>query len=608
MALALNSSHPLAAKVAALIAVDPSSNSLKDLKRAGVTFTPDAGVAFVTNPTYGAAVRTTGNSGGTHAGFSISPGLSQASNVAGFKSTLFLVMAKLAEIAEDLTTYKNCSLLGQNAYIYQAVPVITSSANGRKVALSTNTQDVYNAGRTSNISIYGDGLRHTIATTSANATGGNAVAGKLYVDGANTGIAFTGGEGGDATISAINQLANSSTGYDFMYLVIFNDVLTDAEIADLHASVGDYNVFGLVTGAGPVAAVPAGTVTVGTVTPASNTASVQFTYSGSDSTGYEYRLNGGAAVTVTGGASPISLTGLTAGTAYTVEVRATNATGAGAWSASKSFTTAAAAPAGTVTIGTVTVTSGGASVPFTYSGSDATGYDYRINGGTVVDGGTTSPISVSGLTASTNYTVEVRAKNAGGTGAWSASKSFTTSTSSDVTAPTLSGTVTSSSITSSSYTVSWPAGTDNVAVTGYEYRLNGGSWVSVGNVLTTNITGRTPSSTDTFEVRAYDAAGNRSSAMSKSVTLLASVTASLVITEPLTIAGLPAAGLTGISAVVVQSSDLTYVCKLSGLTTDSSGRIQGLTHASMVVGTKYDVYFKHLANKNRGHKVEVTAS
>lgn len=506
MALALNNGHALAPKVGALLAVDPSTNALVDLKRSGVTFALDAGVTVVTDATNGAAVRTTGNSGGTHAGFSISPGLSQASNVAGFKSTLFLVMAKLAEIAEDLTTYKNCSLLGQNAYIYQAVPVITSSANGRKVALSTNTQDVYNAGRTSNISIYGDGLRHTIATTSANATGGNAVAGKLYVDGANTGIAFTGGEGGDATISAINQLANSSTGYDFMYLVIFTDVLTDAEIADLHASVGNNNVFGLVTGAGPVATAPTGTVTIGTVTPASTSASVPYSYSGSDATGYQYRLNGGAATAL--GASPATISGLTASTAYTLEVRATNATGNGAWSAVSNFTTAA--PAG------------------------------------------------------------------------------------DTTAPTLSGVPSFSAITSSGYTVTWTAGTDAVGVTGYEVQVASGGWTNVGNVLTTGITGRTAGATETVQVRAYDAAGNRSAAISASVTLASAVvTGTITVTEPLkNNTGTLRASLSGIKAVVIRASDMVAVLTKTGLTTNASGLLSAISDANLVAGTQYHVVIK----------------
>lgn len=92
--------------------------------------------------------------------------------------------------------------------------------------------------------------------------------------------------------------------------------------------------------------------------------------------------------------------------------------------------------------------------------------------------------------------------------------------SADTAAPTLTGDITITALASTSYTATWPAGSDDTAVTGYEYRIAGGSWVDAGNVLTVNISGRTPSTTEDFEVRAYDAAGNRSTpALIESVTL-----------------------------------------------------------------------------------------
>lgn len=171
---------------------------------------------------------------------------------------------------------------------------------------------------------------------------------------------------------------------------------------------------------------PTGTVTIGTITPNSTGASVQFTYSAADQTGFEYRLNGGAAVT--GTTSPQVLTGLTSSTAYTIEIRAINASGQGTWSTAANFTTSAPAaqvPQGTVTIGTVTTTQTTASVPYAYSLSDQTGFEYRLNGGAAVTA-TASPQSLTGLTANTAYTIEIRAINATGAGTWSAVKNFTT--------------------------------------------------------------------------------------------------------------------------------------------------------------------------------------
>lgn len=103
-----------------------------------------------------------------------------------------------------------------------------------------------------------------------------------------------------------------------------------------------------VTVSAEAALTPQGTVTIGTITVGETTATVPYTYSAADQTGFEYRLNGGS--TVADSASPVDLTGLTADTAYTIEVRAVNAEGAGSWSAVGSFTTNAAAPADPVIV------------------------------------------------------------------------------------------------------------------------------------------------------------------------------------------------------------------------------------------------------------------
>jgi hypothetical protein len=171
---------------------------------------------------------------------------------------------------------------------------------------------------------------------------------------------------------------------------------------------------------------PLGIVTIGTITKTETTTSVLFTYSDTDQTGFEYRINNGIS---TSGANPISLTGLTGGTSYSVEVRAINTTGSGNWSTVSSFTTDEAAivpvvPQGIITIGTIVVTETGASVPFTYDNTDQTSFEHQVDGGSIVAG--TTPISITSLTASTAYTVRARAINATGSGNWSVVSSFTT--------------------------------------------------------------------------------------------------------------------------------------------------------------------------------------
>ena len=127
--------------------------------------------------------------------------------------------------------------------------------------------------------------------------------------------------------------------------------------------------------------------------------------------------------------------------------------------------------------------------------------------------------SITGLTAGTSYYAHFQHKDSANNNSTVVTSAQFTTSSADTTNPTMTGSVTISAKTTTSYTASWSAASDNVAVTGYEYRLNSGSWGDLGAVLTVNISARTPGATDTFEVRAYDAAGNKSTALSQSVTL-----------------------------------------------------------------------------------------
>jgi hypothetical protein len=82
-------------------------------------------------------------------------------------------------------------------------------------------------------------------------------------------------------------------------------------------------------------------------------------------------------------------------------------------------------PQGTVTIGTITVGETTASVPFSYDDTDETGFVYRLDGGSPVTV-TANPIAITGLTAATEYSIEVAAVNAIGTGTYSAPAVFET--------------------------------------------------------------------------------------------------------------------------------------------------------------------------------------
>ncbi|WP_320775809.1 cellulase family glycosylhydrolase [Streptomyces sp. CRN 30] len=83
----------------------------------------------------------------------------------------------------------------------------------------------------------------------------------------------------------------------------------------------------------------------------------------------------------------------------------------------------------------------------------------------------------------------------------------------DSQAPTTPGTPTASAVSTTSVTLTWPAATDNVGVTGYEVvRVSGSTEAVVASSTSTSVTvsGLTADTAYTFAVYAKDAAGNRS--------------------------------------------------------------------------------------------------
>ena len=176
------------------------------------------------------------------------------------------------------------------------------------------------------------------------------------------------------------------------------------------------------------------------------------------------------------------------------------------------------------------------------------------------------------------------------------------------TVPTMTGSVTFASITQTGYTAQWSAGSDNVAVTGYEYQIGGtgGSWTDAGNNLSVAITGRTSGATETVYVRAYDAAGNRSTpAIRGEVTVLA---ATVTVTDPLkNNAGTLLASQSGVKAAVLQVADLASVYEATGLTTNASGVLSAISNAAITTGSQYHVVIK-LADGSVGITGPITAS
>jgi len=218
--------------------------------------------------------------------------------------------------------------------------------------------------------------------------------------------------------------------------------------------------------------------------------------------------------TNTGSTSPIIVSGLSNGTAYTFSVAATNGVGLGASSVPSNSITPVTVPDAPV-VGTTTAGNAQASVSFTVpdtnGGSPITSYIVTSNPGGLTGTGSASPITVSGLTNGTAYTFLVNAINVVGTGASSSpSVSVTPMTVPD--APTALTPTVGNAQVSLSWTV--PVNNGGATVSDYviEYKLTASStWATFADGVSANttgtVTGLANGSSYDFRVSAVNLAG-----------------------------------------------------------------------------------------------------
>ena len=188
-----------------------------------------------------------------------------------------------------------------------------------------------------------------------------------------------------------------------------------------------------------------------------------------------------------------------------VIVRGTDASAATANSNAFSVTVQSLLPQGVVTINSVTPTHNAAAITFSYNAADQTGYEYRINGGASVSAGSASPLNLNGFSASTPYSIEIRAVNANGNGNWSAPFNFST-TAAPLYPP--DGIVTIAGVTPAQNTASVAFSYNDTDQTGFQYRLNGGAAASAGTSSPYILTGLSASTVYDVELRAINADGN----------------------------------------------------------------------------------------------------
>lgn len=256
---------------------------------------------------------------------------------------------------------------------------------------------------------------------------------------------------------------------------------------------------------------------------------------GSAITNYQYSIDNGVTYTAFSPAviaSPLTITGLSAGSTYSVLLQAVNSIGIGASSNVLSVTvpTVPFAPYNL----TYTTSTGSATISFSAGltgGSPLTNYRYSTNGGSTftafspVD--TASPVTISGLTAGQTYSVVLQAINAIGNGASSSALSVVMPAST----PSAPTNLSSSNISSTSATISFTAGSNGgSAITNYKYSTDGTTYTAVSPASTStsiNITGLSSGTTYNIYVKAVNAVGDGTASSALSVKTL-KIPASLV--------------------------------------------------------------------------------
>ncbi|MGJ8685472.1 MAG: fibronectin type III domain-containing protein [Nonlabens sp.] len=141
-----------------------------------------------------------------------------------------------------------------------------------------------------------------------------------------------------------------------------------------------------------------------------------------------------------------------------------------------------------------------------------TSYEVR-RGTTVLTTTAATNIQITGLVIGTNYSFNVRAKDAAGNISTASNSVSVTPT--DQTAPSVPSGLNVSNITQNTASVSWNASSDNVGVASYDLYLNGSLLSNVSGTAA-NLTGLNAGTTYNVSVRAKDAAGNNSAQSSTS--------------------------------------------------------------------------------------------
>ena len=337
------------------------------------------------------------------------------------------------------------------------------------------------------------------------------------------------------------------------------------------------------------------------VAPTNQSLIVSFTTTMTSIISIKYQLNGtGGFVTATGTTSPITITGLTNGTNYTVELQTVNAALGTSATSTASTAVAPAAPAAPV-ITSVAPTNQSLIVSFTTTMTSITSIKYQLNGtgGFVTATGTTSPITISGLTNGTNYTVEVQTVNAAlGTSA--------TSTASAAVAPNQPAAPVITTVSPGNAFLNVAFTTTMTSITAIQYRLNGtGSYLTAtGTTSPITITGLTNGTTYTVELQTANVAQGTSATSTASSAVSPVAPAAPVIT---TVS--PGNGflIIAFTTTMMNVTSIKYQLNGTGGFVTAVGTSSPITITGLTNGTNYTVELQTI-NVNNGTSATSTAS
>jgi uncharacterized protein (TIGR02145 family) len=249
---------------------------------------------------------------------------------------------------------------------------------------------------------------------------------------------------------------------------------------------------------------------------------------GSVVTGYTVTSNPGSFIG-TGTTSPINVTGLTNGTAYTFTVVATNAVGNSVASVASSSVTPAVPNTVPGPPTAVVATAGNASAsvafvaPTNNGGSVVTGYTVTSNPGSFIGTGTTSPINVTGLTNGTAYTFTIVATNAVGNSVASAASTAVTPVVPNTVPGAPTAVIATAGNASASIAFLAPSNNGGSTITSYTVTSNPGGITGTGSGSPITVTGLTNGTSYTFTVVATNSVG--SSVASSASTAVTPITA-----------------------------------------------------------------------------------